>query len=73
VIDPFKYILSHLLDPGQCSKELSFDRYGHDGRKMGKNPTLWTMHPCLFQYLMEDIAPDYAQTTLREVMHDHST
>jgi hypothetical protein len=72
-LTPFRYILSHLLDLGRWSYELSFDRYGHDGRQMGKNPTPWTMHPYLIQHLMEDIAPDYAQTPLREVMHDHST
>jgi hypothetical protein len=73
MIDPFRYILSHLLDLGRWTDGLSFDKYGHASKQMGGKPTPWIVHPHLISHLMEDIAPDYAWTPLREVMHDHPT
>jgi hypothetical protein len=51
MIDPFRDILSHLLDLGRWIDGLSFDKYGHDGRQMGINPTPRAVHPYVISTL----------------------
>jgi hypothetical protein len=69
----FRYILSHLLDLGRWTDELSFDGLVMMVGKWAESPHLGQCTPHLVQHLMEDIALGYAWTPLREVMLDHST
>jgi hypothetical protein len=41
--------------------------------RWAESPHLGQCTHTFIQHLMEDIAPDYAWTPLREVMHDHPT